>query len=68
MIIKSKIKSDKRPYDKALADAVIAALDVFAPDDATFSEIRSALDKTEKQLPDGWIHQIATDHGYDVEI
>jgi hypothetical protein len=32
--------------------------------EATFAEVRAALDKTDKELPDGHIHQIAVDAGF----
>ncbi len=67
MRVKAKNPAAESFMDAGLMQEVIDHLAAHAETgDCTFDEIRATLGKDAKQLPDGHIHQVATDQGHDV--
>jgi len=65
MIIKAK---NPKVFDHAEKGKIIAFLNVNAQDkDVTFDEVRAGLSVDKEKLPDGVVHQIAIDAGYEVQ-
>jgi len=66
MKVKIKIKKAGQTFmDQGLYDQVVFYLESM-PDDTDFEDIRKDLNLSKAQLPDGYIHQIALDNGYEV--
>lgn len=53
---------------KASVESFLTNSKTAKADPLSFEEIRSALSKAEKDLPDGVIHQVALDLGLEVKV
>ena len=58
---------NQAPHVKNKAAVLNALADMAGKPGMSFDEVRAALGKDEKALPDGAIHQIALDAGFKVE-